>query len=437
MKPYFSETASQLARHGKPYPVHALTSLSKGVALVAAGVGLITFPGNASAKTEVAASPTTANFHLEIDESVDYPALLDSARERAAERYANGEVGRLLFFSPESLHALKEDPDSRRDAEDESPAADALEFGEVGSAPIIDVREHVVTKSEASSESSQLRRVIRTLGSYQSGGFRPAALESALELATWALIVGVDQRISSDETRRQQLAFLASSRLDSIVSSIGNRAHAQWERPVERFIPDGALISVTLDDTFGVGDVSIQHSTGRTDFDQSAIDAIRSAAPFDEVRELQPWLRETMQTLLFSFGRPPASPEEYRRRQQAGELALFRGQGKEELDSSEHLEVDYYDRIIASIERELTVLNASRWAGELERDVELLVTLNIPLGVVMDVEVQRGSGDIHFDRVSIRAVDSASPFRGIRHLTPTQQENYRQFIVHVYPRGVR
>lgn len=370
-----------------------------------------------------------------VDDRVNYPALLETARAKAAARYASGEVGRLAFFSPESLRKLKRQADDTPDTED--PADFSLDG--IETAPIIDVRSfHRDRGPDAdAADAGYFRYVARALGTYQSGGFRPAALEAALQIAMWRMVSGHDQDINDEEKQRQQMAFLSSGRLNSLSESIANRTYRAWNAPADRFTPDGALISVVIGDDLEVESLNIEHSTGREEYDLRAIDAIYAISPLSELLGLQPWLKEAMQTLLFSFGQPPASPEEFRRRQNDGELAMFRERFEQDLDAYDYLEVDYYDIIMQRIERELAALNASRWTERLERDAELVVSLNIPLGVVKDVQFRRGSGDIHFDRIAIQAVDNASPFRGVRHLTPTQQESFKTFIVHIHPQGVR
>lgn len=426
-----------LERNGRPFPLHALTHIVRGVALIAAGACLLVLSDRVLADTMPDANDEipTAQFSPPPDDDVDHAALLDAARAIANERYLSGDVGPLAFFSPESWRQWREGHLDSQQAIRTEGLPD-IRLGDLGMAPIIRV-EAAPEGARAARDGDQIRRIARLLGGYQSRSIRPAALEGALEYAAWALIAGHGQDVSDIEAQRQQIAFLSSGRLAALTQRIGHRIHAGWSPPEGRLIHDGALIAVTLDEQLDITDMSIERSTGRRFYDEAAMLALRQAAPFDEARELQPWLQETVQTLLFSFGRPPLSPEEFRRRQQAGELGQLRDALEAERLDYDPIETDYYDQMLHDIEREITVLNGIRWAEDVSRDATLLVTLSIPLGVVMDVNVRRSSGDIQFDRLAVQAIDNASPFRGIRALTPTQQATFEQFHVHVHPHGVR
>ena len=454
MRKQWVKAVSHLTRQKEQRPDEASGGgLRRGLLLVGGGAAAVVLGVSWLASSE--ASPSAANDDMPFsdapplnidfgvirrDSDVDHDALLAAARVNADLFYENRSAGRLSLFSPTNLAHFSDALDSP--PQDASLTPDSIAFGELGAAPIITVRER--REDEAAYDPNQemsafYKGVARSLGTFRSGGIRPAALEAAMTLAAWQLIAGVGQDdISAEERHRQQIAFLSSGRLQDLAATIGGRVMDAWTPPTARFIPDGALVSVVLDDQMGIAGLSIERSTGLASYDHSVAEALYRAAPFSELADLQPWLRDTMETLLFTFGAPPASPEEFRRRQSAGELSLFRGQiGDLDKRSADFLEFDHFQRMIDAIAQELSVLNASRWAGSLSRDVTLQVELSVPLGVVMDIDVVRGSGDIQFDRIAVSAVDNAAPFRDLRHLPTVEQSRYQKFVVHLHPNGAR
>ncbi|WP_210433211.1 TonB C-terminal domain-containing protein [Vreelandella massiliensis] len=388
--------------------------------------------------TDTGVAVPQAELGLEPEEKADFEKLLVEAQDNADRYYEQGVASELSFFSPESLETNKRNLSVGELTEDVSRE---IAFGEIGSAPIVYVQEEKSDESQSLSEQidTLYKRVSRLLGSHQQGAIRPVAMEASMEMASWQLRAGVGEApLSSTEMERQQIAFLSSGRLKELAITLGDRVHDVWQPPENRFVPDGALLSVVVGDDKRIESLAVEHSTGRTAYDQSVIEALHQAAPFYEINELQPWLQDTVETLLFSFGRPPASPEDFRRSQQVGEHVFpFEGTQDDNRTTVDYLNADYFEEMFDDIERELTVLNASRWNGQLENDAEILVEVSLPLGVVVDVQVQRGSGDLSFDRLVMQAVDNASPFRGIRHLPEFEQQNFDQFIIHAHPDGLR
>lgn len=376
------------------------------------------------------------NVALEPPDDIDYVEVLADAQAAAHRYYEQEETSAISFFSPASLAR-------QRQATAAGPVSsqqllDDISLGEIGAAPIVYVTPDEGDAIPVSEQFDTLyRRIARLLGSHYQGSIRPAAIETAMEVAAWQLRAGIGANdLSTREMAQQQIAFLSSGRLQALADDLGHRVYTTWEPPESRFIPDGTLISVNLDGDHRIAKTAIEHSTGRTGYDESVIEALHQAAPFFELNELQPWLQEATQTLLFSFGRPPASPEQFRRRQQdSSQITLF--DDDTQRLPSDYLSVDYFDEMLAAIERELTVLNASSWADQLDADAAIEVSLSLPLGVVMDLEIDKGSGDINFDRLVMQAIDNAAPFRGIRHYPKGEQKQFQQFIIHAHPRGIR
>ncbi len=377
------------------------------------------------------------NVVLEPQEDIDHATVLAQAQAAAQQHYEQQDTGELSFFSPASLvrqqQAIATGPVSTQRLLRDIP------LGDLGAAPIVYVAPDEDDTIRISEQIDTLyQRIARLLGSHYEYSLRPAAIESAMEMAAWQLRAGIGANdLSAREMAQQQIAFLSSGRLQALADNLGHRVYQTWEPPESRFVPDGTLISVNLDEDHRIASMAIEHSTGRTAYDESVMNALHQAAPFFEFNELQPWLQETTQTMLFSFGRPPASPEQFRRSQQAPEqVALFEDDDTPRLPS-EYLSVDYFDEMLAAIERELTVLNASRWEGQLNADTAIEVSLSLPLGVVMDLQIDKGSGDINFDRLVMRAIDNAAPFRGIRHYPQGEQQTFDQFMIHAHPNGIR
>lgn len=374
------------------------------------------------------------------------------ALEDALALHENGGPAALTFFNGDALLVLKSSQQDRlataASESEEVVSAHSIEYqAALVKVPMLDEQsstldsEVVVTDTPITHPVSWATRVGRDLGGYSSDMLTPRALESAFAIGSIAEAERARANMTEEERAAQIEAFHNSESLLHMTQQMGRHISTHWSPVLQRFNNDGALLSVPLSPTGAVREegILVLHSTGRAGYDRAAIAAVVEAGPFERVASLSPWQREEMARVVVSFGKPPVSPDEYQRRKLSGDLALFSDDNAnnsydEETDSY-YPDVDYFDIIRRMVEREVIASDMQRF--EVERDVSLQVQLSIPLGVIRAINIERTSGDRHFDQLARDAIDAAAPFRGLRVLPSTEQRNIKNFRLHIHPDGVR
>lgn len=397
-------------------------------------------PGMSPQKDQPLDSSTTAVMPSleELEDMFDPSEQGEAAARNALRLYSEGEMPSLGLFSTQRFRDVT--GRSPEEVSDDTGPAPVSEIRVDRDAPEVD---GVATATPQFQVSTQSRRqAIRELGGFGREEFRPAALEGALLLSD---AIEAQQRfaaMSEEEIEERQQQFRESSAFMEIVRSIGQRVGRHWEPPRERLIADGAVIEVHLDRLGGITSTDIERSTGREPYDRAVLDAVMASGPFSEVTNLPPWIWPVMETVRLSFGTPPISPDEHAQRRQDGLLREARDDRDgmsvdevRELLGGDSNQTDYYDTIRQQVQAEFRTLANGRYTPS--RDAEIRVQISLPLGVVLDSRVVRTSGDHEMDMVALQAIDASGPFRGVRHLQPTEQRRLEYFTLHFHENGVR
>lgn len=359
----------------------------------------------------------------------DIPRMVSVDRERLLSLGQLGEHGE-EELPPSSL--LMEIPvtSPEQDEEDE-------ESKENGAPPDLPRSYKSVTYDGfiTQAERDQARR----LGGFGPGSVRPSTLEVVANINAYAQALTRYDEMDKEEIKARQQDFRSSRQFEDMASELGKRIGQHWDAPVERIIRDGASISIKTDDAGELQRLAVDRSTGRDAYDRAAFNAVKAAAPFTEVMGLPPWLAPVLTEAVFSFGKPPITPEEQRRRMAEGTLRQ-ESLTDSSIDDARKMLIDggiqdFYSKTRSIVEKNFMTLDHERFTTN--RDAILKVRLSRPHGVVMSVNVSESSGSEGFDEMAKSAVDSGSPFRSFRGLTKHAQELNRVFNLHFYPGGIR
>lgn len=283
------------------------------------------------------------------------------------------------------------------------------------------------------------REQARAFGLYGPNELRPGAIEGAVHLAKHLSALATYAAMETDEIVQLQDIFRESSRFSRLIGAIGHRVGQNWQLPRQRLVADGAVIELELTPYGDLLEASIDRSTGNVQYDDSVIAATQAAAPFYELNSLEPWLRPVLMDTKLTFGSPPLTPEEHRRRRDAGTLHT-NNVSDDELDSIREMltadhRADYYSVIRQMVENEFLARSPGSFSPE--HDAIIRVEISPELGVVMALSTEKSSGDPRFDEAAHDAIDAAAPFRGARRLSPLEQERLEYFKLHFYEKGVR
>lgn len=356
----------------------------------------------------------------------------EKAAEQALSHYSSGSLPRLSLIDQDMLIEL-----TGRD----NPVAEA---------PIQTANEIAVTlSSESSSSPSSLphlgllnrvdREQARALGLYGPQQLRPGAIEGAVHLGKFMAAQTTFKDMSEADIQQAQAVFRESNRFQRLVSSIGERVGQHWVQPRQRSVPDGAVIELSLTAYGELTDANIERSTGNAQYDDTVLAAAHAAAPFYELNGLEPWLRPVLMGTHLTFGNPPLTPEEHRRRRDEGTLHS-QEVSEDDIDSIREMlagnrATDHYDAIRQMVENEFLAMSPSSFSPD--NDAIMHVEVSPELGVVMSITTERGSGDPRFDEAARSAIDAAAPFRGMRRISPIESQRLARFKLHFHESGVR
>lgn len=386
--------------------------------------------------------PTISNLNQDNSElnllPVDLEMMFDpgeegeKAADHALAHYSSGSLPRLSLIDQEMLNELT----GRDQPENDGPAPSANEIA-------------VTQSSEASSDRvapSHLgllnrieREQARAFGLYGFDQLRPGAIEGAVHLGKFLASHARFGEMEGEEIRLAQEAFRESNRFQRLVASLGKRVGQHWEQPRQRSVPDGAVIELSLTPYGHLIDAEIERSTGNAHYDDAVLAAAHAAAPFYELNGLEPWLRPVLMETRLTFGNPPLTPDEHRRRRDEGTL---HGQqvSDDDIDSIREMlsggrGTDYYDVIRQTVENEFLALSPASFAPK--NDAVIQVEISPEHGVVMSLTTEKGSGDQRFDEAARTAIDEAAPFRGMRRLSQIESKQLKRFKLHFHESGVR
>lgn len=92
----------------------------------------------------------------------------------------------------------------------------------------------------------------------------------------------------------------ARQEFQEIIQSIGQRVWHNWSNQS----PDdlSAKIRVHIEDNGGVAHANVLESSGSSEFDSQAKEAIYEAQPFNEIRAAEPEIRALLSRVVLSFG---------------------------------------------------------------------------------------------------------------------------------------
>ena len=235
------------------------------------------------------------------------------------------------------------------------------------------------------------------------------------------------------KARRQ--AVMSSPIYRETVTAIGSRVSSLWQAPAGDLSQEASIVEVSISLTGELEEVSITRSSGMAAYDQSVLRAARAAAPFQEIRRLDPLERFVMATFYLSFGNPDALPPRETHSPDANKSAFGADNQASStppspstnstggaLTASNAYINDVIDRIGKVWQQPVveTLTNAAT----------LMVKLAVPMGSVISAEVIRPSGNQEFDASATEAVIEAAPYRGLQNLSIDDQQAVSQFLLH-------
>lgn len=88
------------------------------------------------------------------------------------------------------------------------------------------------------------------------------------------------------------------------IEAIGDRTWRQWTLRHQDHKGKGARFRLTLDEDGNLAKTDTLMPSGSSSFDEAAIAAIRTTAPFTELEALEPEVRVLMRQIVLTFGQP-------------------------------------------------------------------------------------------------------------------------------------
>lgn len=227
--------------------------------------------------------------------------------------------------------------------------------------------------------------------------------------------------------RSQRDEILRSEDFNSVIAAIGRRVGEAWYYEGDDHAEHGAILGIELGSGGAANDIRIRRSSGNDRYNTSVLEAAENSAPFTEVDRLT----NTAQTLLnpfsLTFGSMDAI-EDYEATWSRQRSINAQGTDESVSDSMEN-------RTVAAIKRTMRNHWPSGLSTGVDHDITLQVTLAVPMGNVADVEFLRSSNNVDLNDRIYQLVRNMPAFSGLRELTLQEQNEVRQFNLHVSPDG--
>jgi len=257
----------------------------------------------------------------------------------------------------------------------------------------------------------------------------PAANDLASDIERLALNRNrIEQSVRRGQIPRSQRdEILRSEDFNSVIAAIGRRVGEAWYYEGEDHAEHGAILSIELGSGGVANKIRIRRSSGNESYNNSVLEAAKNSAPFVEVNRLT----STAQTLLNPFSLTFGSMESI----EAYESTWTRQEAIDATNNDEGNEHSIENRTVASIKRTMR----NHWPADLktgvDHDISLQVTLAVPMGNVADVEFLRPSNNVDLNDQIYQLVRNMPAFQGLSELSLQEQNEARQFNLHVSPDG--
>ncbi|AJY53326.1 TonB C-terminal domain-containing protein [Halomonas sp. KO116] len=261
------------------------------------------------------------------------------------------------------------------------------------------------------------------------GSTVPAASELASDIERLALNRNrIEQTVRRGQIPRSQRdEILRSEDFNSVIAAIGRRVGEAWYYEGEDHAEHGAILSIELGSGGATNKIRIRRSSGNESYNNSVLAAAKDSAPFVEVDRLT----STAKTLLNPFSLTFGSMESI----EAYESTWTRQEAIDATDDDEASEHSIENRTVALIKRTMR----NHWPADLktgvDHDISLQVTLAVPMGNVADIEFLRPSNNVDLNDQIYQLVRNMPAFQGLSGLSLQEQNEARQFNLHVSPDG--
>lgn len=219
--------------------------------------------------------------------------------------------------------------------------------------------------------------------------------------------------------------ILSSEAFNDVIQSIGRRVGEAWHYEGEDYAEQGAILRIELLDNGDIKQSRVDRSSGNELFNQSVLQASNASAPFLEVMDLS----TSAQVLLNPFSLTFGSMEAIETYEATWEPAQSIDSPDRQADNT------VAAGTVSGIKRQMRQHWPEDFETGQEHDISLQVTLAVPMGNVADIAFLRPSNDVDLNDRIYRLIRDMPPFSGISELPLRDQDEVRQFNLHITPDG--